>query len=594
MNAAQWQISLILLGALLLFAQGKLRYDVVALGALLLAAFCGLIPPDRVFSGFSHPAVITVAGVLVMSSAVEKAGVMEGLVSMLRPLHRFPSLQVFVLCACVALTSAVMNDVGALALYLPLALQLATRSQIAPSKLLIPISFSSLLGGLITMIGTPPNIIISGLRESYLGEPFAMFDFAPVGLIVAFGGIAYIAFVGRHWLPLRRPGLRDGDVKQTAAYIMELRLSAESRFANRAIYALTQSLEHELSVLALVRGERRILAPTQFERLQSGDVLVVEGATEAVNRLVKEGDFVLEDSGGQAFDLDSFTSERVEIVEVMIGAKSPLIGHSAQSARLKDYYGVNLLAIARGAQAIRQRLQRIIFNPGDVLLLQVEKDTLDSALNNLGCLPLAKRPIKLGKVKRRQQIRCLAIFLAAVLAVAVFKTPASLAFTSAVLVMILSKTISLREAYDAIDGSVLMLLACMLPVGMALADTGATAIIATHVLNLVASFPNWLIMAMILLLTMLLSDVINNSAAAIVMAPFAVEIGSRIAVPVDAMLMLVCVGASCTFLTPIGHQSNLLVMSPGGYRFHDYARVGWLLDLIVIALTIPALYMFWM
>ena len=584
----------VILGAtLVLFAWGRVRYDVVAVVALLAAVIVGVVPADSAFSGFGHPAVITVAAVLVLSGAVRGSGLIEPAGRYLRPLVAHPHLHVFAITGLAAICSAFMNNVGALAIILPIALQSANMAKRPPSQLLMPLSFGTLLGGLTTLIGTPPNIIIASARAAETGQAFAMFDFAPVGIVVAGAGVVFVSLIGWRLLPTRDAGgeaVEDArDLFHIEDYITEVRLQEASPYVGRRLIDLEALGEGDAAVVALIRRKDRMLAPSGYLRLQAGDILILEADAAALQKVVDEGK--LDSLGAANVQVESLRSERVMLTEVVIAPGSRLEGRTAQSMRLHARYGLNLLGLARQGAPITERLGRVRLSGGDVLLLQGEREPMADALSALGCLPLAGRDIALGR--REIQWAAPLIFLVAmVLVVGGFLAP-QIAFTAAAAGLVLTRTINPRDLYDSIEWPVIVLLGALIPVGAALETTGATQVIAAPILAMHDSVPAWAVLALLMVVTMLLSDIMNNAATAVIMAPLGIGIAKGLGVAVDPFLMAVAVGASSTFLTPIGHQSNLLVMGPSGYKFGDYWRMGLPLDILIVAVAVPMILIVW-
>jgi di/tricarboxylate transporter len=580
-----------LLGAtLLLFAWGRLRYDIVAVVALLIAVAIGLVPAAAAFMGFGHPAVITVAAILILSRALRDSGIVKPMVRLLRPLRRRPSLQVLAISGLGAACSSFMNNVGALALFLPVALRSAYAARRPPSQLLMPLSFGTLLGGLITLIGTPPNIIISSFREGETGRAFAMFDFTPVGLGVAVAGVAFIALAGWRLLPLREQRVEQSKaVFDIEAYITEVRLPPESPFVGQRLVDLETVARGDIAVVALVRRKDRMLAPSAFLRLQANDILILETDTETLQKVVEDAQ--LDRLGTAELSTENLRSERVGLIEAVVTPGARMEGRTAGSLRLHTRFGINLLGVARQGARVSERLGRIRFRAGDVLLLQAEHEALPEALANLGCLPLAARDIALRR--RPVSLAVPLVFGLAVLALVAGVLPPHIAFVGAVAGLVLLGKITPRELYEAVDWPVVVLLGAMIPIGAALETSGASAVVTGPILALQDHVPPWAILALVMIVTMLLSDVMNNAATAVIMAPIGLAIAQGLSVSMDPFLMAVAVGASSTYLTPIGHQSNLLVMGPGGYRFGDYWRMGLPLDLLIVAVAVPLILWVW-
>ncbi len=573
--------------ALALFIWGRWRYDLVALLALLAVTIANVVPGEQAFAGFGHPAVITVAAVLVVSRGLRNSGVVDWLAKPLLRVSERPSAQVGALTGLVATLSAFMNNVGALALLMPVAIRMARKNGRSPSLLLMPLAFGSLLGGLITLIGTPPNIIIATFRSETGAEPFRMFDFAPVGLGVAIAGILFIAIVGWRLVPQRKGAASREELFEIGDYVTEVVVPADSALVGRRLRDIGSVSDAEVVVVALVRNKRRQYNPSSFELLRAEDILVVEADSNDLRELVDAAGLQL--SGSRKLGEEALDSN--DLMEAVIMADSPLLGQTARSLNLRWRYGVNLLGVARMGARIHRRLRDIRFQVGDVLLLQGPAETFSETLSTLGCLPLAGRGLSLGQPRRVGL--GVAIFGTALLLAAFGVLPIQVAFIAAAVAMLLAKIISLREAYESIDWSIIVLLGAMIPVGQALELSGGADLIARATLAAAGQLPPIVSLLIVLVATMFLSDLVNNAAAAVLMAPIAISVANGLGVSADPFLMCVAIGASCAFLTPIGHQSNTLVMGPGGYQFGDYWRMGLLLEVIIVVVSIPLIMLFW-
>ncbi|MGM0783497.1 MAG: SLC13 family permease [Pseudomonadota bacterium] len=603
------------------FVWGRFRYDLVALAALLGSVLLGLVPSEEAFLGFGHPAVITVAAVLVLSRGFERSGVVDVIAEQVLKVGERLFLQLLVLTGTVVVLSGIMNNVGALALLLPVAMRMAREHDASPSILLMPLAFGSLLGGLTTLIGTPPNIIISAYRSGVTGESFGMFSFSPVGAAVALVGLAFILLVGWRLVPQRAGKASTEAMFDTAHYLVELRVGEESEANGLTLRELQEELEETIPVLAVVRGERRRAGHAFFGALKEGDILLVEAGPEEMKllegkaglRLGKEAedeeeeaeedsestdDSQTQESMGQADKSDAdkpqkggVDTEGLQLVEAVVRNDSMMVNRTVTQLRLHNQFGLHLVAVARDGGRLKQRLHEIRFRPGDVLLLQGGESELSESLATLGCLPLASRNLTLGQP--RMLLASLAIFAAAILAMIFDLLPAAVALSLAALVTLMVGVLPLREGYQAIDGPVIVLLGAMIPVGQALETSGGANLIAEGMLALGSDWPVVVSLVALFLLSMVLSNVINNAAAAVLMAPIAASLASGFDVSVDPFLMVVAVSASCAFLTPIGHQSNTLVMGPGGYRFGDYWKLGLPLSLVVLAVAMPMILIVW-
>jgi len=590
MTYQQGLIFAILILVLVLFAWGRWRYDIVALLALLAATVTGLVPEGQAFSGFGHPAVITVAAVLVVSRGLLNSGMVDFIVRLMSRVGENALVQLAALVLAVTVCSAFMNNIGALALFMPVAIRMARKQERSPSYFLMPLAFGSLLGGLITQVGTPPNIIISLLRQQTVaGEPFRMFDFAPVGGGVALAGVLFIILLGWRLVPQRRGQLSREDLFHINDYITELKVPAGSKFVGKRLGELERAVEGDILVVGFVRDGQKVPAPSTSRVLTAGDGVIVKADADEIQNLLDITG--LELAGSEEIGEEDIRSDEISVVEAAVTPNSAMEGRTARSLNLRTYYGVNLLAVAREGGRLQAQPDTIILRTGDVLLLQGVTETIQEVLPTLGCLPLAERGLRLGQPRR--MLLGLGIFGAALTAAALGLLPIQVAFTAAALALVLSGFISLREIYVSIDWPVIILLGAMLPVSQALESTGGAGLIAASILNLAGQIAPWATLTIVLVATMFLSDLVNNAAAAVLMAPIALGIASGMGASPDPFLMGVAIGASCAFLTPIGHQSNTLVMGPGGYQFGDYWRMGLPLEIVIVVVAVPLIMRVW-
>jgi di/tricarboxylate transporter len=579
----------VLVLVLLLFAWGRIRHDLVAIIALCILVVAGIIDPENAFNGFGHPAVITVAAVLVIGKALEFSGVVDLLGKWVMKLGKNLLLQIFVLSVIVAVASAFMNNVGALAIMMPVVIHMARKSGNPPSYILMPIAFASLLGGMITLIGTPPNIIIATFRGDEVGEPFGMFAFSPVGFGVAIAGIAFITLAGWRLIPRRAAKKSDNELFDIDDYITEVEVVKDSKIKGKRISEIASVSKTDVQILGLVRDEKRIHAPDPEETLQLKDIIIIETDAEELKTFIKDTGLIL--VGGKKFRKDAEGSDKIAIREAIVMSDSSLLGNTAASLRMRSYFGINLLAVARRERKIHRRLDHVVFQIGDVLLLQGREHLMSDTITSMGCLPLVRRGLRLG-YKTKIPL-ALGIFLSAIVLVVSGLLPVQVAFTMAALVLVLTRILPLKELYTSINWPVIVLLGAMIPVGTALETSGGAELIAGVVLDLGNSMPPWALLAIVLVVTMFLSDVINNAATVVLMAPIAIGVAKGLGFSVDPFLMAVAVGGSCAFLTPIGHQSNTLVMGPGGYKFTDYWRMGLPLEVIIVAIGVPLIMWVW-
>ncbi len=575
--------------ALVLFIWGRIRHDITALICLLILTLTGIVPAGEAFHGFAHPAVIAVAAVLMVGQGLKNSGVVDVIGHQMLRIGRSPTLQVLALSAVVCVASAFMNNVGALAVMMPVAIQMARKNGTSPSFILMPLAFASLLGGMMTLIGTPPNIIISTFRADAGRSAFGMFDFAPVGAVLALVGVLFVSLVGRRLLPRRSGESSAEDRFQIEDYITEARIVKDCKINGLAISEINDKLGTGVDVLGLVRARKRIHAPQPEETLKTNDILIVEADSDDLKEFIdKSGAKLL---GGKKFRKDAEGSQEVEIAEAVVTPDSPLVGQSAAGTQMRTRYGLNLLAIARRGKSIRKRFDKQRLKAGDVLLLQGRARTMDDSLRAMGCLPLAERGYSIGRPKRIAT--AVSIFAGSIALVVAGVFAVQVAFVLAAVLMVLTGILPVREMYHSVDWPVIVLLGAMLPVGAALETSGGAALIADQILVAGASLPVWATLAVILLVTMLLSGIINNAATVVLMAPIGLGIASGLGASADPFLMAIAVGASGAFLTPIGHQSNTLVLGPGGYTFGDYLRMGLPLSVLVVATAVPMILLVW-
>lgn len=562
------------------FIWGRWRYDVVALTALLAGVVIGVVPADQAFDGLRNDITVIIASALVVSAAFARSGIVERVLRPVLPHLRSARTQVPLFTAAVTLLSMATKNVGALAIMMPIALQVARRTGTAPSLLLMPMAFGSLLGGTVTLVGTSPNIIVSQVREEILGRPFGMYDYAPVGLGITAAGLLFLSF-GYRLLPRARVATETLDAALAAnPYVTEAEIPEDWTHAGLTVAGLRKLAQGDVSVSALLRGERRITGPHPNVRLQPGDVLLLEGEHEALDELIDRARLKLTRSDRPVVMEEA--TEDVRIVEAVVGGESNLVGRSAQQEELHARHGVNLLAVSRSGYRLTRELRRVRLRRGDLVVIQGGERTLPGALKELGLLPLAEREVRLGGI--RHVAGPALILAAAMLLVAFQMAPVAIAFFGAAVLMVISGAIRMREAYAALDGPVLVLIAALIPVSDAVRATGGADLVARGLASLFESAPPMLPLIAILAAAMAATPFLNNAATVLIVAPIGASLAKLLGFNPDPFLMAVALGAACDFLTPIGHQCNTLVMAPGGYRFADYPRLGAPLSLLVLLL----------
>jgi len=528
--------------------------------------------------------------VLIVSRALTNSGVVEFLARLLSSTSRGLSAHIGVMAGIAAALSAVMNNVAALALLMPIDTDAAAKAGRSPSLTLMPLSFASILGGMITLIGTPPNIVVAEFRNDALGAPFAMFDFAPVGLACAVVGVAFVATVG--WRLIPQSGDSAGPLRSLrdfGEYIAEVRVPESAGIVGKRVRDLDDAAEKAgVAIVGLVRRGRRMPGTARLVEIRGGDLLVLEAHPDAIDRLV--GVLKLE-YARPGDEVPTLVAEDLSLVEVVVPQGARIEGRSARSLRLLHRHEVTLLGVSRQGKRFREQVRNLEIAAGDVLLLLGPTETVLDVASWLGTFPLAERGLTV--IQRQKALATVGVFGTAVATASLGIVYLPIALAAAVVVLVTLKVVPLRQLYESVEWPVIVLLGSMIPIGAALETTGGTALIAEAIVEFSAGLGPVAILTMLMIATMTLSDVMNNVATAVIAAPIALDISSRLGVNADPYLMSVAVASSCAFLTPIGHKNNTLIMGPGGYRFGDYWRMGLPLEVLVVAIGVPMILWVW-
>lgn len=574
------------------FVWGKFRYDLVAMVALLTGVLIGIVPADKAFSGFSDDIIAIIASALVVSAAVARSGIVERVLKPLAPWLTSTSIQVVVLSGTVAALSGFVKNIGALAMLMPVAFALARKNETSPSVFLMPMAFGSLLGGIVTLVGTSPNILVSRVRQEITGQPFSMFDFAPVGVILAVAGIAFLA-VGWRLLPKNRKGAASIEAAfNLEGYTTEAVVQPDTDTVGKTVGQLEKLSGQDVEVLMLVRKGGRRQAPTEKTELRAGDVLLLEGEPDALERIVADAKLTLATASSRKSKKEADTpADDMGVMEAVVTAESQLVGSNAQQSKLYHKHGVTLIAVSRAGSRVTSQLRVLRLRAGDVVVLRGNLNDMPEVLGELGMLPLAERSVPLGSTRR--SIMPVVVLAAAMLLVAFGYLPIAIAFFGTAVVLLLIRSISLKEAYAAVEWPILILIGSLIPVSDALRTTGGTEVIASLLSQAGDYLNGYAALLLIMAAAMAVTPFLNNAATVLVMGPIAAAFATKLGYRPDPFLMAVAIGAACDFLTPIGHQSNTLVMGPGGYRFGDYWRLGLPLSVLVLALGVPLIALFW-
>ena len=567
---------------------GRFRYDLVAFSALMVGVILGVVPVDRAFSGFGHPATIIVALVLVVSAGLVRSGAVFLITRTLVDASRGLGAHIALMGGIGAVLSAFMNNVAALALLMPVDIQTARKAGRSVGLTLMPLSFATILGGMATLIGTPPNIIIASIRQETLGEPFHMFDFAPVGGLAAIAGLAFVALIGWRLIPKRGDEIETSEA--LAEYIAELTIPAESPHIGKRVAELDEVAEKsDVAIIGLIRNDKRRYGRAAHAILQEGDALVLEASPEALDEF--RAALSLDFSDAHRQGLLTAAGDGLEVIEVVVPESARINGRTAQGVGLAWRQNTILMGISRKGRRITEQVRKTVVEPGDILLLLCPRDHGADVTEWLGCLPLAERGLNV--TANDKAWLAIGLFAAAVLAASVGLIYLPIALGMVVIAYVLTKIMPISEIYNQIEWPVVVLLGSMIPLGSALETSGGTELIANALVQLTDGLPAWAILTVLMVVTMTLSDVLNNTATAIVAAPVGIQMARTLEVSPDPFLMTVAVAASAAFLTPIGHKNNTLVLGPGGYRFGDYWRMGLPLEILIIAVSVPAILVFW-
>jgi len=589
-TADQLEVLGILLGVLVLLVWGRWRYDVVAFAALVVGGIIGAVPKDQAFDGFGHPATMIIALVLVVSYGLSSSGAVDFIARHLTSAGRSIPSHIAVMSSVGGLLSGLMNNVGALALLMPVDISAARKAKRSPAWTLMPLSFATILGGLVTLIGTPPNIIISTYRERELGAPFEMFDFTPVGIVCAAAGIAFIALVGWRLIPNSAGRADTGDEAfKLNDYTAELTVEEGSDFAEMQLIAAEELAgKSDVKILNVIQEHGYINKRHGWSKLNVGDVMLIAAAAENLDDFVAEHKLAYVDSEHQR---EKLRGADLELVEAVVRPGARIERRSSNSLNMFDNHGIWLVGIQREGRSLQKRVRREAVAVGDVLLLLGPKNRTGDFIDEWGMLPLAERGLE---VKDTSKALLAAGLFGAAIALSSFGLlylPIALAMVC--VLYVLFGIVPLKEIYETIEWPVVVLIASLIPIGAALETSGASKVLAESIVGVSQGLPPWAVLTIIMALTMTLSDVLNNTATALVAAPISVEVARSLGVNPDPFLMAVAIAASCAFLTPIGHKNNTLIMGPGGYRFGDYWRMGLPLEIIVVAVGVPMILLVW-
>ncbi|MFP4539304.1 MAG: SLC13 family permease [Candidatus Paceibacterota bacterium] len=586
-NTDQLLIFTVVALTMILLMSRTLRYDLVAVFSLLLIILSGVLSPEEAFAGLIHPVVLLVASMFILTQGLTNSGLIDLITRKVRVLDKYPVLQIGTLTALVAIASAFINNIGALAPMIPIAIHLARKNDLSPSLFLLPLAFGSQLGGYLTLIGTPRNIIVSSFREKAGLEAFSMFDFALVGSGLTIAGVLFLSFLGWRLLPKRKSSFSAGKFS-VEKYITEVSVPENSKLSGEYLSSIRKLSNKEVSLASLIRDDVVINHTSGYEVIKPGDRLLLKADPDSLKDFTEE--YRLDLVGEKAIESQTPEEERMT-TEAVVTPSSSIVDKNWEETPLSQRYGVNLLAISRTNSKIQTSLANTHLRPGDVILLHGKKDSIRKTISELECYPLAERELTFGQ--KTAIPLALIIFVLAILTATLTTAPVEIVFLTAAFIMIVTNLVPLKQAYGSIEWPILLLIGSMITVGVALQESGGADIIADFILSLSGLLNPATMVIMTLLITIIIANIVNATVSAVIMAPIALFLASGLGVSVDPFLMAVAIGSTSVFLTAYGHESNSLVMEAGGYTFKDYLRVGLPLEILIIILSAPLILYFW-
>ncbi|SET62572.1 SLC13 family permease [Paracoccus homiensis] len=569
---------------------GPWRHDLVAFAGLMAAVLLGVVPKEQAFSGFGNPTTMVVALILVATAGLTRSGAVSSMARLLADRDRSVSRHIAVVGGVGGLLSGFMNNIAALAMLMPIDLQAAQKARRRAGLTLMPLAFATILGGMLTLIGTPPNLIVSGYRQQVLGEPYRMFDFLPVGSAVAVAGMVFIALIGWRLIPQSRQEGAGDAPERPRRYLARLVVTEASSLTDEPVSQIReQALKAGARLVGVIRHGHALEGPLDDQTVTAGDVLLLRANPSALDEFRSASKLSFPD--GRLEPRARKDSEGQSLIELLVPVGADIIGRSAQSFGLVNRYDSVLIGMRRRGIALREALPRQEIVAGDLLLVLIPESRVEDVLSASGLLRLDGGSLP---VQREGHMRtAIGLFVLAVLATSLGWVTMPIALGCVVIAYVLTGVLSINELYDHVDWPVIVLLGSMIPLGLALDSTGGTALIAGWIASLTQGYPAWAGLALLMVSTMFMSDILNNNATTIIAAPVGIRLAEQLQVEPDAFLMGVAVAAACAFLTPIGHQNNTLILGPGNYRFGDYWRMGLPLEIIVLVVSIPMLLIVW-
>ena len=572
----------ILIGAVALFVSEKYPIDFVALLVLGTLLALGLVTPQEGISGLSNPATVTVAAMFILSAGLQKTGATAAVGRLMVRFGQSHFTALVVIMGTITVMSAFINNTAAVAVFIPLVMLVANRRKIAASRLLIPLSYASQFGGVCTLVGTSTNLLVSAISEQAGYGAFSMFEFSRMGLILFVAGVLFFLLLGR-WLLPERQAQALSSAYQLGEYVTEMRVRENSPLVGKSVLESQLGKEHDVTVLRILRKGETIWAPLR-QVLKPDHVLLVRGEIGELMRLRDSMrlelnvDFKLRD--------ETLQTEDLRLVQALVAPGSNLIGHNLKQLDFRNRYKALVLAIQRRGETIRDKLNAVVLGLGDAILIQAHEAEITALRSNQNFIVLDEVP---GTALRHKAPLVIGILLAVVGLAAFNVFPILVTALLGCLAMVLTRCLRLEEAYKAVNWQVIFLLAGILPLGIAMQKSGAAGSIAESAVGMVGGMGPVAVLAVVYLMTSVMTDTMSNNAAAVLLAPIAISTAEQIGVDPRPFLMAITFAASTGFSTPVGYQTNTMIYNPGGYKYTDFLRTGvplsilfWILSVIFI------------
>lgn len=571
---------------LIMFLWDKIRYDFVALLGLFIISITGVIPINSAFLGFSNPAVVTVVAVMIISRGMQQSGLLDLIIRKLNWFGEKPISLIFPLSIITTAVSAFMNNVSVI---MPISIKLAKKRNHSPTLILMPLAFATLLGGMLTLVGSSPNIIVSAVRKESFGSSFLLFDFYKVSIFLVLTGIVYISLIGWRFLPKSKSPVRLDETTKIQDYCTELLIHKESKLIGKTLKEISENPTYQIDIIGIIRDHKHVHHLSLNETIELFDIIMVEADSEDLKSFIEANNLMLMTEDIPL--IDELKDKNISMIEIVVMKDSSIIGKRAIDLKLREKYDISLLAKTGNNKHSTKRIYQQQINAGDVLLIQGNTVRLPEQIVLLGCMALTQPANMLADGKK---ITLYALLFGLGIALVFFRLlPVHIAFPLVALSMVLFDIIPHRDVYKAVDWSVIVMIGSLIPLGRAMTSSGAADHISKLLMSITSFSAPWFIVGILMLLTMLITNLLHNATAAIILAPIALELAKTQSLSPDLYLMTVAVGACSAFLTPIGHQANTLVMGPGGYKYSDYWKVGLGLMVINLFLGVPLLLHYW-